>query len=305
MKVTLQQLLTLHAVVRAGSFQGGAQALHKTHPSVITLLGKLEAQLRFALFDRSGYRTVLTEAGTAFYRQSLGVLDELGALEDLAEHLGQGNEARLRIVIGDVTPLDGILRILRDFANRYPHVQLDLSFENLAGPRERVLDGDADLMIHHVNSADLRFESQSLACVQIIPVVAPGFLDFAITRESRYDDLKRYVQCIIRDTARHSERESRFVLEGAPSMTVGDQHTKKAVILRGMAWGHMPDFMIADELEAGTLKSIAGRHIKGTEIELVAARVSMGRKGVMAERLWQAFQGGIDANAARMETGNH
>ena len=289
--VTLKQIQALDAVVREGSFQAGARILHKTHPSVINLLGKLEDQLGFALFDRSGYRTTLTDAGQAFYQRSLRLLDDHVALEDLARHLGQGKEARLRIVIGDVTPLTETLQVLRSFAALHPQVQLDLGFENLSGPRERLLDGEADLMIHHVDPSDTRFEYQPVTRIAVIPVVAPDFFDIQISADTRYEALKPYLQCIIRDTARRGEKDSYFVLNDAPCMTVGDQHTKKAVILQGMAWGHMPDYMIADEIKRGALVSIAGRHIKGTEIDIVVARLSAGHHGVMAEYLWKYFQG--------------
>jgi len=288
--VTLKQLQTLDAVVRAGSFQAGAKALHKTHPSVINLLRKLESQLGFTLFDRSGYRTALTEAGQAFYQRSLPLLGDHEALEDLARHLRQGRETHLRVVIGDVTPLAATLQILRGFADLYPQVQLDLDFENLSGPRERLLDGEADLIVHHLDIADPRFEYQPMTRLAIVPVVAPGFLDIGIHPSMRYEDMQPYLQCIIRDTARHSEKDQYFVLDNAPCMTVGDQHTKKAVILQGMAWGHMPDFMIADELETGALVSIAGNCIKGINIDIVVARRATGQKGYMAERLWQYFQ---------------
>jgi len=296
--ITLKQIQTLDAVVREGSFQAGANALHKAHPSVINLLKKLEAELGFALFDRSGYRTTLTDAGRAFYRRSLRLLDNHEALEDLARHLRQGKETRLRIVVGDVAPLVETLQVLRDFADLHPHVQLDLGFENLSGPRERLLDGEADLIIHHVDHADPRFEYQPVTRVAIIPVIASGFLDFEVGTDTRYDDLKPYLQCIIRDTARHTAQDSYFVLDDAPRMTVGDQHTKKAVILQGMAWGHMPDFMIADELETGALVSIAGHYIKGINVDIVAARLSTGLQGVVAEQLWQYFQGGVKCRVA-------
>ncbi len=288
--VTLKQIQALDAVVRGGSFQSGARILHKTHPSVINLLGKLEDQLGFELFDRGGYRTTLTDAGQAFYRCSLRLLDDHVALEDLARYLGQGKEAQLRIVIGDVTPLTETLRLLRGFADLHPHVQLDLGFENLSGPRERLLDGDADLVIHHVDPSDTRFEYQSVTRVAIIPVAVPGFFDIRISTDTRYEELRPYLQCIIRDTAKHGDKDNYFVLNNAPCMTVGDQHTKKAVILQGMAWGHMPDFMVADEIESGALVSIAGRHIKGTEIDIVVARAGAAPHGVMAEHLWRYFQ---------------
>jgi len=285
--VTLKQLETLDAVVRGGSFQAGAQMLHRSHPGVINLLHKLEAQLGFTLFDRSGYRTRLTEAGEAFYRRSLRLLAEHHELEELAGFLGEGSESRLRIVIGDVAPLDETLQMLRSFSKCYPRVQLDLGFENLSGPRERLLDGEADLIIHHVDPTDPRFEFHKILRVKIIPVVAPTFFNFEMTDETRYRDLKCATQCIIRDTAKHSEKENYFVLEDAPCMTVGDQHTKKAVILQEMAWGHMPDFMIADELESGALMSMAGRYIRGNEIDIVVARMAGIHRGIMAGKLWE------------------
>lgn len=287
--ISLKQLQTLDAVVRGGSFQAGAKTLHRSHPSVINLMRSLEEQVGFTLFDRSGYRTRLTEAGEAFYKHALRVLREQAELEGLAGFLQEGNEARLRIVIGDVTPLDETLQVLRGFAQRYPHVQLDLDFENLSGPRERLLDGEADLIIHHVDPSDPRFECQKIAEVKIIPVVAPGFLEFDPDTNRRYAALRSYTQCIIRDTARKAKKENYFVLDDAHCITVADQHTKKSIIVQGMAWGHMPDFMVAKELEEGTLISIEGRWIKGTVVDIVVARVAGEYRGVMARKLWGHF----------------
>ena len=287
--ISLKQLQTLDAVVRGGSFQAGAKTLHRSHPSVINLMRSLEEQVGFTLFDRSGYRTRLTEAGEAFYKHALRVLREQEKLEVLAGFLKDENEARLRIVIGDVTPLDKALGVLRGFAQRHPQVQLDLDFENLSGPRERLLDGEADLIVHHVNPSDPRFECQKIDEVKIIPVAAPGYLDFSPDSDSRYASLRPYTQCIIRDTARHIEKESHFILDGAHCITVGDQHTKKAIIVQGMAWGHMPDFMVKHELEAGALVSLEGREIKGSVVNIVAARLADGYKGKMAKALWESF----------------
>ena len=287
--ISLRQLQTLDAVVRGGSFQAGAKALHRSHPSVINLMRGLEEQIGFALFDRSGYRTRLTGAGEAFYKRSLRLLKEQGELKELAEFLKEGNEARLRIVIGDATPLNETLQILRGFARQHPHVQLDLDFENLSGPRERLLDGEADLIVHHVDPSDSRFELQKISEVEIIPVVAPGFLEFEPDSDTRYAALGPYTQCIIRDTARHSEKDNYFILDGSHCITVGDQQTKKAVIVQSMAWGHMPKFMIANELERGTLISIEGCWIKGSVIDIVIARIASEHRSSTAQKLWDLF----------------
>ncbi len=299
--ISLRQLQTLDAVVRGGSFKAGAETLHKSHPSVINLMRSLEEHIGFALFDRSGYRTRLTEAGEAFYKRSLRILQEQGELDALAAFLKGGNEARVCIVIGDVTPLDETLQVLRDFARQHPHVQLDLDFENLSGPRERLLDGETDLIIHYVNPSDPRFESQKISKVKIIPVVAPGFLEFELNSDTRYTALRPYTQCIIRDTARRIEKENHFILDEAHCITVGDQHTKKSIIVQGMAWGHMPEFMVKREVEEGALISLEGRRIRGSVVNIVAARLADGHKGKTAQKLWDNFT--VMAHAAETMAG--
>lgn len=290
MNITMQQMLTLDAVVSQGSIQAGARMLNKTHPSVITVLKKLEDELGFVLFDRSGYRSVLTQEGQKFYQGIKKILADMDELKNQAMHLRGEEEGELNIVIGDITPLPAALAVLRDFSKAHPYTRLNLFFGNLFGPNETLLDGNADLMIHHIDTADSRYEYRDFCKVQVVPVVAPGFLNIALDNTLRYDDLIGYTQCIIRDTSTHSEKLNRFVLENAPHLTVGDQYTKKEVIVQGMAWGHMPLFLVAEELKNGKLISIAGKYIKGLTREIVIARLSSARKGVMVDRLWHSFK---------------
>ena len=289
MNITLQQMLTFDAVVSQGSIQAGARHLSKTHPSVITALKKLEDELGFALFDRSGYRSVLTEEGRAFHKNVKRILGDIQELKNQAMHIKGSEEAELNIVVGDVTPLPGALAVLRKFARENPYTRLNLFFGNLFGPNERLLDGEADLIVHHVDKSDPRYEYRDFCKVPIVPVVAPGFLNIPISKKMRYEELKGYTQCIIRDTSTHSKKLNRFIIEDAPHLTVGDQYTKKEVLLQGMAWGHMPLFLIEQELKRGELISIEGGYIKGAVREIVIARLSENMKGVMAERLWQSF----------------
>jgi DNA-binding transcriptional LysR family regulator len=289
MNLTLQQMLTLDAVVREGSIQAGARSLNKTHPSVITVLKKLEDELGFALFDRSGYRSVLTEEGKRFHNSVRKILGEIDELKNQAMHLRGDEERELNIVVGDITPLPDALAVLRKFSREHPHTRLNLFFGNLFGPNELLLDGKADLIVHHIDKSDSRYEYRDFCKVRVVPVVAPGFLDIAASSELRYADLKGYTQCIIRDTSTHSKKLNRFVLDDTPHLTVGDQYTKREVIVQGMAWGHMPQFLIEQELTTGKLVSIAGKHMKGVTREIVIARLAAPEKGIMAERLWNSF----------------
>jgi DNA-binding transcriptional LysR family regulator len=101
------------------------------------------------------------------------------------------------------------------------------------------------------------------------------------------EQMRDYVQCIIRDSSRHSAPRDYFLVEGARSWTVSDQLMKKEIILQGMGWGHMPDFLVEKELRDGKLLSIKGRHFPGGETDIVAARLRNKPHGPVAGRLWQ------------------
>ncbi|MCZ7009848.1 LysR substrate-binding domain-containing protein, partial [Salmonella enterica] len=58
-------------------------------------------------------------------------------------------------------------------------------------------------------------------------------------------------------------------------------------IVQGMAWGHLPRFLIERELAEGRLLSIAGRYLPGRIEELVAVRRRDRPHGPVANRLWE------------------
>jgi DNA-binding transcriptional LysR family regulator len=297
--LTLHQLQCFDAVVSEGSFQAAAEKLLRSQPSVSTSVKNLEAQLQLTLLDRSGYRVTLTEAGRSFHERTRVFLQEARRLRDHASQLAMGEESELSVVVGDTSPLPQTLGLLRSFFDSRPGTKLHLHFEAISGPLERLRDGEADLILHHIDKSDPRLEFIDLFTVKIVPVVAPGFLKFPISRSITPEQMRDYVQCVIRDSARHSPPRDYYLLEGARSWTVGDQLMKRELILQGMGWGHMPHFLIAQDLRDRRLLSIAGRQFPGAQVELVAARLRDAPHGPIANRLWQF----IADQAARMIPG--
>lgn len=284
---TLHDLQCFDAVVRAGGFQPAAALLHRSHPAVFAAVAKLERQLDLVLLDRSGYRVRATEAGLSFHRRAQALLHELDGLRTHAAQLARGEESELHVVIGDLCPRAQVLGLLGRFFAQCPGTRLHLHFEAVAGPAERLLDGEADLILHRVDKADARIEWIELCKVPFVPVVAPGLLPAtAAGRAVTPRQMRGLTQCVMRDTARHSPRQDYFMVEGAPQCTVADQAMKKEIILQGLGWGHMPRFLVEDELRSGALQSIAGRHLPGSTEELVAARRRDRPQGPVAKRLW-------------------
>jgi DNA-binding transcriptional LysR family regulator len=166
---------------------------------------------------------------------------------------------------------------------------LHLQFEALSGPWELLLEEKVDLILHHVPEGDARFETIPLNRVCLVPVVAPGFLPFAAAAAT-VERMRELVQCVIRDSARTPSPRSYFLLEGARTCTVSDQMMKKEVILQGLGWGHLPDYLIVDELAEGRLISFANRYFPGGVAQLVAARKVGKSQGPIASKLWQALE---------------
>src|ERR1700730_1334484 len=288
--LTLHQLLCFEAVVTQGGFQAAAEKLLRSQPTVSSSVKNLETQLRLSLLDRSGYRVALTDAGRSFYERTRVFLHELRGLRDHAAQLAMGEEIELRVVIGDTCPLSEILGLLRRFFDSCPGTRLHLHFEAISGPWERLFDEEADLILHHIDKADPRLEFIDLFTVKLIPVVAPNFLRFPISKSITAEQMRGYVQCVIRDTARRSPPRDYYLVEGARSWTVSDQLMKRELILQGMGWGHMPHHLIEQNLRDGSLLPITGEHMKGGQVELVAARRRNTPHGPIANRLWRFIE---------------
>jgi len=287
--LSLAQLRALDAIVSAGSLQAAAIKLGRTHPTLHAALNSMEQIIGFKLFDRTGYRLALTPAGSAFLQRARRVLSETDDLKAFAKHVAAGEESELRVVVGDLSPLPEMLGLLKTFFAAQPQTRLHLQFETLSAPWELLVDDRVDLILHHVPDGDARFETLPLRRVTLIPVAAPGFLPFPIAA-ARVERMRDLVQCVIRDSATNPLPRNYFVLEGARTCTVSDQMMKKEVIVQGLGWGHMPDYLVADELADGTLISFANENFRGSVVRLVAARKVGRPHGPIAAKLWDVLR---------------
>lgn len=283
----LHELRCLDAVARLGSFQAAGDALNRSHPSVFAAVARLEASLGLKLLDRSGYRVELTQDGRAFHERAAVTLHDLHHLDAFARQLATGEEPILRVVLGDLCPRPRILAALSRFFADHPRTRLHLDYEAVTGPFERLNEGETDLIIHRVDLSRYDLEQVELARIQLIPVAAPGFLPFSMTDEVRPDALRPFTQCVIRDTARQRRDESHFLIEGAPQCSVPDMAMKKELILNRLAWGHLPDFMVEQDLKSGALLNLQARHLPGRWETLASMRTLDRPHGPVAEALWQ------------------
>ena len=81
MRLDLDGLEALDAVVRCGGFARAADGLHKVQSAISYQVRKLERQLGVPILNRSGYRVELTAAGEAILAEGRRLLAEARHVE--------------------------------------------------------------------------------------------------------------------------------------------------------------------------------------------------------------------------------
>lgn len=124
----LKGIATFVAVAEAGSFVAAADRLNLTNSAVGKAVARLEERLGSRLFDRTTRRLHLTDAGDAYYKVCVRVLEELEAAERVLSADDAVPSGRLRV---DLPATFGRLRAfpaLLEFAAVHPQVMPHVSF---------------------------------------------------------------------------------------------------------------------------------------------------------------------------------
>lgn len=285
--MTLEQLLTIEAIVVHGSFKAAADFLHKSQPSISMAIKKLEEEHQLILFSRDEYRPSLTNEGRIFFEKAKFVLKEFRELELTARQMSRGEEVELRISIDAISPVSLILQFLKKFFSQHPNTKLQITFEVLHGTLERLIDGEVDFAITPMTGRELHFEMIPLAKTKIIPVMRTDFIKDKKDKKITDSVLRHYNQIILADSSRHSPKISTGVLEGGKSFTLSEISFKKEMIMQGLGWGGLPLEMVKSELTKNILVPIKTTQIKEREMEIFLVHDPKKPMGPVARELWE------------------
>lgn len=119
---------TFLAVARLNSFSLAAEQLFITQPAISKRIASLEEHLGVKLFDRIQRKVILTEAGKIFLTGAQRISDAIEQSEnDIASMYGSV-AGELGIVTSHHIGLHRLPPILKHYVNKYPRVDLNLSF---------------------------------------------------------------------------------------------------------------------------------------------------------------------------------
>lgn len=290
-KMTFEQLIMLQAIVVEGTFRGAAQRLHKSQSALSHALKKLEDEVGFAIFSRDQYRPQLTPAGDVFYKHAAPVLQTMHQLKLVAKQLEQHQEPEITLTLTATCPIKTILGIVHQLNQTYPATHIKLLSEMMGGPLERLMQGDADVMIATMDKVPTeQVEAFPFTEISIIPVAYRRHPLVQHNTLIPIDTLQTYNQIIVTDSSQQSSyAQSRDVLSGGKSWSVTDFQTKKEILLANMGWGGMPEHLIRDELQQGILIPLDIENFPIRRSTLYAIRRNDRSIGLVGQALWAAL----------------
>ncbi|SFD77505.1 LysR family transcriptional regulator [Paracidovorax konjaci] len=170
---TVKQLEAFWWAATSANFATAAERVHLSVSSLSKRIAELEAALGQPLFDRSGHRAVLNDAGRRMLPRALDVLNAMAALHESMD-AGAALAGSCRFGVGDLSALTWMPGFVA--AARAAHPQLGLEpVVDVGGALERRLsDGELDFAVIAGRSSRSELLSQPVGAVHFRWSVAPG-----------------------------------------------------------------------------------------------------------------------------------
>jgi DNA-binding transcriptional LysR family regulator len=301
-KISLDAVEALDAVVRHGSFAAAAKAMRKAQSAVSYGIKQLEEGLGVALFDRRGHRAVLTDAGQMVLEEGRLILARVKRVESLAARFHEDWEPRVEAVVDGIFPMQPVMAALKRIIDDGVPTSIQIKVEFLGGVQDRFEKDGADVMLvkDYVRSQGL--VEHPLPDVEVILVAAAGHPLVSGDGVLTLADLQRHVELTVHDSSESRRLVDTRLFGGQRVFFLSDFFTKKQAVMMGLGFGWMPMYLVRDELSRGVLREVPyqGGSRYAFAPKLVHPRDKpLGRAGAMLLALLGATSGSRPVRSTR------
>lgn len=143
----MQQIRYFLAAAQELNFTRAAAKCRVSQPSLTRAIGLLESELGGDLFRRERNLTHLTELGRRMLPLLTKAIEGAEQAAQLAKSIGAGKVASLCLALPEGVSLDPFVPHLLQLAKTFPEFDFKIRRGILADLRERLREGDVDLMI--------------------------------------------------------------------------------------------------------------------------------------------------------------
>lgn len=265
-KSTLEQWRILQSVVDYGGYAKAAEKLNKSQSSLNHAVAKLQFQLGITLLEVKGRKAFLTSAGEIMLRRSRQIMQDVEALESLAQTLNKGWEPEIIIAVEILYPKQDLYQVLNDFLPDSRGSRLKICEEVISGSADAIKAKSADIVI--TNIVPQGYLSNTLCNVSMIAVCGSqnhGIADTPI----KTDELASNLQIVISETG--ITKNELGWLKAEQRWTVSNFYEALNILKTGIGFCWLPQELATAHLATGELKKITiiDHHQRSIPMQLV------------------------------------
>lgn len=253
--INLNRLLVFVAVVEAGSITGAASKLGIAKTMASAHMQRLEAEVGASLLLRTTRKLALTEAGEAFYEAARAIVQSATEAVNALGH----DAAQLRGTLRITAPIDYGAAVIAPLAVKLMREHPLLKIEIVSGDRLFDLVGEGiDVAIRLGKLADSNYQAVRVSTLESFLVAAPALV--ARTRRmSGPADLAALPFIALSVLAQplswtfNGPGGARQPVNFEAGLSVNTAHAMRSAVLAGGGIAVLPDFAVAEDLQAGKL----------------------------------------------------
>ena len=284
--ITIDALRVLDAIARKGSFAAAAEAMHRVPSAISYTVHKLEEDLDVALFDRTGHRATLTNAGHYLLEEGRQLLEAADTLARTTRRVAQGWETCLTIAVDALLPMESLFPAIQAFNELAVPVEIRLLDEVFTGPWDALHTGRADLVVGA--SRDVKAPGHyDQVTIGDVPFVYAVARDHPLAREPQpvpEDRISEWPAVVAADSSRQLPAGSAGIFSRQRTLTVSSMANKIAAQKAGLGVGWLPYHQIEREIDEGHLVTLQ-LPVKRQPVALCMAR-RQGDEGKALNWFW-------------------
>ena len=146
MRLTFRQLKIFESVARHANYSKAARELFLSQPAVSMQIRQMEEEVGMPLFDRSGKRVIVSQAGEELLRCSRGIHQQLEELEFAIDELKGLKRGRLHLTMASTASYFAP-HLIAAFHHEHPGAEVTLDVTNRAGLLEALDNNITDMAI--------------------------------------------------------------------------------------------------------------------------------------------------------------
>lgn len=241
-------------VARHQSFSQAAEALFITQPAISKRITALERELGVKLFNRINRSVSLTEAGRALLPRVQAIRSEIEAIRRYAADLSGDVSGTLSMGTSHHIGLRRLPPVLKQFNQEYPHVQLNIRFEDSEQACLAVERGELEIAIATLPAhIPPQLETKTIWTDRLEIVTAP---DHPLQQQAEVSLQDLSTQpCVLpsKDTFTYQilrEALQQLNVELNVHMSTNYIETLKMLVSSGFGWSLLPHTMLDDSISA-------------------------------------------------------